>query len=73
MQKVFEFTTPREKTIDDFIKAVASPNYSHTRFDYGTALVYHRDTKSPSGAVLAITWHGYDETTKILKQHNRRF
>jgi hypothetical protein len=71
MQKVYEFTTPREKTINDFIAAVASENYSHTRFTYGIALVYHRNPKSPSGAVLTITWDGYDESMEILKQYGR--
>lgn len=73
MKKVYEFSTPREKTINDFIEAVASADYSHTRFNYGTALVYHRDAASPSGVVLAAQWHGYNETTEILKQHNRKF
>ena len=73
MKKVYEFTTQREKTINDFIEAVASENYSHTRFSYGTALLYHRNPKSPSGVVLAITWDGYSEAKEILEQHNRRY
>jgi len=71
MKKVYEFSTPREKTINDFIDAVMSENYSHTRFNYGTALVYHRDIKSPSGVVLSSLWNDYDEAIHVLKQHNR--
>ena len=73
MAKVYEFSAPREKTINDFIEAVASADYSHTNYNYGTALVYHRNTKSPSGVVLAAQWDGYDETKNILNQYNRKY
>lgn len=73
MKKVYEFSTPREKTINDFIEAVASADYSHTKYNYGTALVYHRNTTSPSGVVLAAQWDGYDETKNILNQYNRKY
>ena len=71
MKKVYEFSAPREKTIDDFIEAVASADYSHTNFHHGTALVYHRNEKSPSGVVLAVIWDGYDQAMNILKQYNK--
>jgi len=78
MQKVYEFTAPREKTFNNFIDAVASKNYSHARFSDGSARIYHRDPKSPTGVVLSFSWlysthDGYKQIREILNQYGRRY
>jgi hypothetical protein len=78
MKKVYEFTTQREKTINDFIEAVASDNYSHIRFSDGWARIYHLDPKSPTGVVWSFSWHystheDYKKIRGILEQYDRRY